>query len=213
MVDYGLARIRQETSEAPSLSESPDAPTAGEGLTNGSIGTRFYKAPEQSSNSKRVVDARTDVWGLGVILFELLWAGQSPGKRVVGIRVVQTGGFSLRFPDSLIRNLLRTVDFIPLFYGVGLLSLLLTRHCQRIGDIDILTLQLLSKIPLSRPNTNQQTPRKSHDSGNNHCQPQLTHQGHKHLILFKAFTLHFFDQIVGVFPGSDLFLSQSLVLL
>jgi len=69
------------------------------------------------------------------IVFELLWAGQTPGKRMVGIRVVKTGGYALRFPDSLLRNLLRAVDFLPLFYGVGLLSLLLTRHCQRVGDI------------------------------------------------------------------------------
>ena len=45
------------------------------------------------------------------------------------------GGYALRFPDTLLRNLLRAVDFLPLFYGVGLMSLLLTRHCQRIGDI------------------------------------------------------------------------------
>ena len=69
------------------------------------------------------------------MVFELLWAGQSPGKRMVGIRVIKTGGFALRFSDTLIRNLLRAIDFIPLFYGVGLVSLLLTRHCQRIGDL------------------------------------------------------------------------------
>lgn len=69
------------------------------------------------------------------IIFEWLWAGQSPGKRLVGIRVVKMGGYALRFPDTLLRNLLRAVDFIPLFYGVGLMSLLLTRHCQRLGDV------------------------------------------------------------------------------
>ncbi len=69
------------------------------------------------------------------IVFELLWAGQSPGKRLVGIRVVKTGGYALRFPDSLMRNLLRAVDFLPVFYGIGLTSLLLTRYCQRIGDL------------------------------------------------------------------------------
>lgn len=68
-------------------------------------------------------------------IFELLWAGQSPGKRAVGIRVVKTGGYALRFPDTLIRNLLRAVDFIPVFYGVGLVSLLMTKHSQRIGDL------------------------------------------------------------------------------
>lgn len=69
------------------------------------------------------------------MIFELIWAGQSPGKRLVGIRVIKTGGFALRFVDSLLRNLLRIIDFIPLFYGVGLVSLLATRRCQRIGDL------------------------------------------------------------------------------
>jgi uncharacterized RDD family membrane protein YckC len=69
------------------------------------------------------------------ILFELLWSGQSPGKRMVGIRVVKSGGFALSVTDSLLRNLLRAVDFLPVGYGVGLVSLLTTRSCQRIGDL------------------------------------------------------------------------------
>jgi uncharacterized RDD family membrane protein YckC len=69
------------------------------------------------------------------IVFELLWAGQSPGKRLLGLRVIKTGGYALRFPDTLIRNLLRSIDFIPVMYGVGLTSLLFTRRCQRIGDV------------------------------------------------------------------------------
>jgi uncharacterized RDD family membrane protein YckC len=69
------------------------------------------------------------------MIFELIWSGQTPGKRAVGIRVVKTGGYALRFGDSLVRNLMRAIDFLPVFYGVGLLSLLLTRHSQRLGDL------------------------------------------------------------------------------
>lgn len=69
------------------------------------------------------------------IALELSWSGQSFGKRVVGIRVIKTGGYSLRFSDSLIRNLLRAIDSFPLVYGVGLTSLLLTPRCQRLGDL------------------------------------------------------------------------------
>jgi uncharacterized RDD family membrane protein YckC len=69
------------------------------------------------------------------IFFEWLLNGQTPGKRLVHLRVIKEGGFALRFYDTLLRNLLRVVDFIPLFYGVGLVSLLLTRHCQRLGDL------------------------------------------------------------------------------
>lgn len=69
------------------------------------------------------------------ILLEWLMNGQTPGKRLLHIRVIKQGGYSLRFFDTLLRNLLRVVDFLPLFYGVGLTSLLLTRDCQRLGDL------------------------------------------------------------------------------
>jgi uncharacterized RDD family membrane protein YckC len=69
------------------------------------------------------------------ILFEWLLNGQTPGKRVLHIRVIKQGGYALRFFDTLLRNLLRAVDFLPLFYGVGLTSILFTRDSQRLGDL------------------------------------------------------------------------------
>ena len=69
------------------------------------------------------------------ILLEWLLNGQTPGKRLLHIRVIKQGGYALRFLDTLLRNLLRVIDFLPLFYGVGLTSLLLTRDSQRLGDL------------------------------------------------------------------------------
>ena len=69
------------------------------------------------------------------ILLEWLMNGQTPGKRLLHIRVIKQGGYALRFFDTLLRNLLRVIDFLPLFYGVGLTSLLLTRDSQRVGDL------------------------------------------------------------------------------
>lgn len=97
------------------------------------------------------------------IAFELLWSGQTPGKRAVGIRVVTSGGYSLRLGDSLIRNLMRAVDFLPFMYGVGLLSLLLTRHSQRLGDLVAGTLVVYQQAgaagrKLSGPPRAEQTP-------------------------------------------------------
>lgn len=69
------------------------------------------------------------------ILFEWLFSGQTPGKRVIGIRVIKQGGYALSFFDVLLRNLMRIVDFLPALYGVGVASLMLTRRCQRLGDI------------------------------------------------------------------------------
>ena len=71
-------------------------------------------------------------WGY-YITFELVWNGQSPGKRLARLRVVQTNGIPLTFGASLIRNLVRTIDFIPL-YGIGAVTMFISRQSRRLGD-------------------------------------------------------------------------------
>ena len=68
-------------------------------------------------------------------LFETIWRGQTPGKRVTGIRVVRENGLPLRFRDALLRNLFRIVDNLPSNGLAGLISFFATRHQQRIGDL------------------------------------------------------------------------------
>ena len=72
-------------------------------------------------------------WGYH-ILFEMLWNGQTPGKRAAGVRVLKDGGYPVGFLDSVVRNLLRLIDFLPFFYGVGALVVLCNSKCKRIGD-------------------------------------------------------------------------------
>src|SRR5262249_2399878 len=67
--------------------------------------------------------------------FEALWAGQTPGKRVVGIRVIALSGQPITTFDALVRNLLRIVDWLPFLYAVGVLSIFFTSRHQRLGDI------------------------------------------------------------------------------
>jgi uncharacterized RDD family membrane protein YckC len=73
-------------------------------------------------------------WGYG-FLFEMAWNGQTPGKRAFGLRVVKEGGYAIGPYDALVRNLLRAADVLPFFYGVGLVSMLLTARLQRLGDV------------------------------------------------------------------------------
>ncbi|HET6323931.1 MAG TPA: RDD family protein [Planctomycetaceae bacterium] len=77
------------------------------------------------------------------IVFEWLMSGQTPGKWLIGIRVIKVGGYSLRFLDVLLRNLMRFVDFLPAFYGIGAASLIMTSRCQRLGDLVAGTLVVL----------------------------------------------------------------------
>lgn len=69
------------------------------------------------------------------IAFERFWNGQTPGKRLLGIRVVQEAGKPLTFTGSLIRNLLRLIDFVPAYYSTGLLTMLIDKRARRLGDL------------------------------------------------------------------------------
>jgi uncharacterized RDD family membrane protein YckC len=72
--------------------------------------------------------------GYGVVL-EWFWRGQTPGKRLFGLRVMDAEGLRLQFGQILLRNLLRAVDALPLFYLVGGVACVLTRNAQRLGDL------------------------------------------------------------------------------
>ncbi|HEX2198597.1 MAG TPA: RDD family protein [Burkholderiales bacterium] len=67
--------------------------------------------------------------------FEATWRGQTPGKRAMGLAVLNDDGTPVRWPGALTRNLLRAVDFLPFLYGIGLLAMLLSRDFKRLGDL------------------------------------------------------------------------------
>ena len=66
--------------------------------------------------------------------FEAIWNGQTPGKRYAQIRVMKDDGRPITAYDSIARNLLRIVDQLPLFYGVGIISVFLSKQNKRLGD-------------------------------------------------------------------------------
>jgi uncharacterized RDD family membrane protein YckC len=67
--------------------------------------------------------------------FESLWHGQTPGKRLIGLRVISVTGRPVSAYEAILRNLLRTVDQLPAVYAIGIVSVLLTRRNQRLGDL------------------------------------------------------------------------------
>jgi uncharacterized RDD family membrane protein YckC len=73
-------------------------------------------------------------WGY-FAAFEIAWQGQTPGKRLTGIRVIRDSGRPADVPAILLRNLLRAIDILPGMYAVGVVCMMLTRHARRIGDL------------------------------------------------------------------------------
>lgn len=73
-------------------------------------------------------------WGY-FIFFEGIFGGQTIGKRVAGIKVVDTAGHPPGLGASVIRNLLRLADWLPGFYAVGVLAILASKENRRLGDM------------------------------------------------------------------------------
>jgi uncharacterized RDD family membrane protein YckC len=69
------------------------------------------------------------------VLFEVLNNGQTPGKKAMGIAVVNDDSTPVSWSASIVRNFLRIVDFLPLGYLTGLISMILNKDFKRIGDL------------------------------------------------------------------------------
>lgn len=87
-------------------------------------------------------------WGY-YILFEMIWNGQSPGKRWMGLRVIKTDGTPITLAESIIRNLVRLVDFLPASYGVGVVAMFIDPQSRRLGDLAAGTLVVFDRAEIA----------------------------------------------------------------
>ena len=75
------------------------------------------------------------MWGY-FLFFEAVWGGRTPGKRALGLRVLNDGGEPLSLQGSVLRNLIRILDLQPGVTGMaGAASILFNRRAQRLGDL------------------------------------------------------------------------------
>jgi uncharacterized RDD family membrane protein YckC len=90
---------------------------------------------------------KTGVWFVAVMVlayfvlyfgyftfFEVIWNGQTPGKKKEGLRVIKDSGRPISPSEAVGRNLMRIVDQLPAFYAIGIGSVLLSRQNKRLGD-------------------------------------------------------------------------------
>jgi uncharacterized RDD family membrane protein YckC len=77
------------------------------------------------------------------IYFEWCAKGQTLGKKLFGLRVMDATGLRLKFSQIVARNLLRPIDLLPALYLVGGISAIMTRYGQRLGDLAANTVVVL----------------------------------------------------------------------
>jgi uncharacterized RDD family membrane protein YckC len=87
-------------------------------------------------------------WGY-FTLFEAFWNGQTPGKKIAKIRVIQRTGRPIGLLESMARNFVRYIDQIPSFYVVGVVTMFVTKQHQRLGDLAAGTLVVRDRAPES----------------------------------------------------------------
>lgn len=90
------------------------------------------------------------MWGYP-IYFETIWHGQTPGKRLCGLRVLRDGGFPIDFRAAMIRNIMRIVDSLPFAYGVGVISIFCSRDSKRLGDFGAGTIVVIDTAERPAP--------------------------------------------------------------
>lgn len=86
------------------------------------------------------------------VYFEVWHQGRTPGKRNLNIRVVNDDGTPITFGPSLLRNLLRVADFLPLMYLAGIITSLFNPQFKRLGDLVAGTLVVYDADPIPDPN-------------------------------------------------------------
>ena len=84
-------------------------------------------------------------------IFESVWAGQTPGKRLVGLRVIDVSGRPVTVYAALIRNCVRILDQVPGIYAIAILSVLVTRRQQRLGDLAAGTVVVHERLEAPAP--------------------------------------------------------------
>ena len=106
-------------------------------------------------------------WGY-FALFEAFWNGQTPGKRLLKLRVLKDSGRAITLFEALARNLLRIVDYFPGLYLVGVITMLCNRENKRLGDLVAATIVVHERSAeqpllahLSRTFTTSTAPRRA----------------------------------------------------
>ncbi len=97
------------------------------------------------------------LWWFYDVYFEVFRNGATPGKKFMGLRVVHDDGTPVGWGASIVRNLLRSVDFMPFLYFFGMTSLLLNKDFKRLGDLSAGTLVIYTEPTQSHQPTLPET--------------------------------------------------------
>lgn len=119
-------------------------------------------------------------WGY-FAFFEIIWKGQTPGKRLAGIRVIKNTGRPINVYETIGRNLMRTADWLPFLYIVGIVTMLLSRRNERLGDL------VVGSIVIHDKRADTVRPDWTSSAGQSSANPQLSKITPEELVLIETY--------------------------
>jgi uncharacterized RDD family membrane protein YckC len=140
----------------------------------------FAWLPESWAPALLVIFLFCIYWGY-FAFFEIIWKGQTPGKRVAKIRVIKNSGRPVNVYEIIGRNLLRGVDWLPGMYIVGLVSMMISRQNQRLGD------HLVGSVVVHDKRSEDVRPEWSSSTAQTAASPELTKIAPEELVLIETY--------------------------
>lgn len=119
-------------------------------------------------------------WGY-FAFFEVVWKGQTPGKRLTGIRVIKNSGRPINVYEAIGRNLLRAVDWLPGMYITGVVCMMISRQNQRLGD------HLVDSIVVHDKRAEEIRPDWSSNASKTSSNPQISKVSPEELVLIETY--------------------------
>ncbi len=123
------------------------------------------------------------------IVFELLWNGQTPGKLAIKLRVIREDGRPLSPVDVLVRNLVRVIDFFPVAYSIGLITMVLNKRAKRLGDLaaGTLVVRVRAQVALSDLDKSLERAVLRNESGGTLSLPSIRNLSESDIQLIESF--------------------------
>jgi uncharacterized RDD family membrane protein YckC len=119
--------------------------------------------------------------------FEGFWKGQTPGKHFLKIRVLKDNGRPINVYEAIGRNIMRAIDALPTLYGVGLVTMAISKKNQRLGDMLAGTIVVHERAQAARPTWIAEAPAVSTTTAAPAMIPELAALDVRDLRLIEAF--------------------------
>jgi uncharacterized RDD family membrane protein YckC len=111
-----------------------------------------------------VVTAFLSFWAYWIVP-EALWSGQTLGKYVLHLRVIDARGGPIDVGQAVVRNLLRIVDFLPVYYALGTVVMFTSARSQRLGDLAAGTVVIRERAAIRLSDLDDAEPAGPGDAG------------------------------------------------